>query len=84
MPRSGHHRASFRRAFWATYLNNHDEMLPFYEAETEAIQGVTPTPRAPHAPVGRRPWARIMLAELVRRGVFSPSAWRGSRRLRSE
>ena len=25
------------RAFWVTYLNNHDEMLPFYEAETAAI-----------------------------------------------
>ena len=25
------------RSFWVTYLNNHDEMLPFYEAETAAI-----------------------------------------------
>ena len=25
------------RSFWVAYLNNHDEMLPFYEAETAAI-----------------------------------------------
>ena len=25
------------RAFWLSYLDNHDELLPFYEAETAAI-----------------------------------------------
>ena len=25
------------RGFWLAYLDNHDEMLPFYEAETAAI-----------------------------------------------
>src|SRR4029077_20310988 len=26
------------RAFWLSYLNNHDEMLPFYEAEAAAFR----------------------------------------------
>jgi DNA-binding GntR family transcriptional regulator len=26
------------RAFWMSYLNNHDEMLPLYEAESAAIR----------------------------------------------
>ena len=62
------------RAFWVTYLNNHDEMLPFYEAETAAIHRRDPD-GARAACVGRsEAMGRIMLAELVRRGVFSPSA----------
>jgi DNA-binding GntR family transcriptional regulator len=61
------------RAFWMTYLNNHDEMLPFYEAETAAIHGRDPD--AAHAAcVGRaEAMGRIMLVELVRRGVLSPA-----------
>ena len=62
------------RAFWVTYLNNHDEMLPFYEAETAAIHDRDPD-AARAACVGRsEAMGRIMLTELVRRGVFSPSA----------
>ena len=30
------------RAFWLSYLNNHDELLPFYEAETAAIHRARP------------------------------------------
>ncbi len=61
------------RVFWVTYLNNHDEMLPFYEAETAAIHGRDPG-AARAACVGRsEAMGRIMLGELVRRGVFSPS-----------
>ena len=57
-----------------TYLNNHDEMLPFYEAETAAIHNRDPD-AARAACVGRsEAMGRIMLGELVRRGVFSPSA----------
>jgi DNA-binding GntR family transcriptional regulator len=60
-------------AFWVTYLNNHDEMLPFYEAETAAIHGRDPA-AARAACVGRaEAMARIMLAELVRRGVLPPA-----------
>jgi DNA-binding GntR family transcriptional regulator len=61
------------RGFWLTYLNNHDEMLPFFEAETAAI--------ARHDPDGARAacaerseaMGRIMLSELVRRGVLRPA-----------
>jgi DNA-binding GntR family transcriptional regulator len=61
------------RVFWVTYLNNHDEMLPFYEAETVAIHQRDPD-AARAACTGRsEAMAQIMLAELVRRGVFSPS-----------
>ena len=30
------------RAFWLSYLHNHDQMLPFYETETAAIQRADP------------------------------------------
>jgi DNA-binding GntR family transcriptional regulator len=62
------------RSFWVTYLNNHDKMLPFYEAETTAIRHHDPD-GARAACAGRaEAMGRIMVAELVRRGVFSPSA----------
>lgn len=61
------------RSFWVTYLNNHDEMLPFYEAETNSIRGRDPD-GARAACAGRaEAMGRIMVAELVRRGVLSPS-----------
>ncbi|MCT7661313.1 GntR family transcriptional regulator [Mycobacterium deserti] len=61
------------RAFWVAYLNNHDEMLPFYEAEVAAIhRGDADTART--ACVERSEvMARIMLTELVRRGVLRPA-----------
>jgi DNA-binding GntR family transcriptional regulator len=60
------------RVFWVTYLNNHDEMLPFYEAETAAIHRRDPD-GARAACTGRsEAMGRILLAELVRRGVLSP------------
>ncbi|OBA99635.1 GntR family transcriptional regulator [Mycobacteriaceae bacterium 1482268.1] len=61
------------RSFWITYMNNHDEMLPFYEAETEAIRSHD-TDGARAACAGRsQAMGRIMVNELVRRGVFAPS-----------
>jgi DNA-binding GntR family transcriptional regulator len=61
------------RGFWVAYLNNHDQMLPFYAAETAAIHGRDPD-AARAACVGRSElMGRIMLAELVRRGVLRPS-----------
>ncbi len=62
------------RAFWMAYLNNHDEMLPFYEAELDAIRRGDAD--AARAACGERAemMARIMLAELVRRGVFGRPA----------
>jgi DNA-binding GntR family transcriptional regulator len=60
------------RGFWLGYLNNHAAMLPFYEAETAAINQRDPD-AARAACIGRsEAMARIMLGELVRRGVFRP------------
>jgi DNA-binding GntR family transcriptional regulator len=62
------------RSFWVTYMNNHDEMLPFYEAETSAIH-TRDGDGARAACAGRaQAMGRIMITELVRRGVFSPSS----------
>jgi DNA-binding GntR family transcriptional regulator len=63
------------RAFWIAYLNNHDEMLPFYDAELAAIHR-NDADGARVASVERSEvMARIMLSELVRRGVFRPVAF---------
>ncbi|MGV0871463.1 GntR family transcriptional regulator [Mycolicibacterium sp. XJ879] len=61
-------------AFWSAYTDNHDEMLPFYVREVDAIRrGDTAAARA--ANIDRSDlMVRIMLAELVRRGVLAPSA----------
>ena len=61
------------RAFWMNYLNNHDDMLPFYEVETAAIQRGDPDGARAACAERSEAMARIMLAELVRRGVFRPS-----------
>jgi DNA-binding GntR family transcriptional regulator len=61
------------RGFWLDYLRNYDEMLPFYEDEAAAIHHRDPD-GARAACVGRSEvMARVMLGELVRRGVFRPS-----------
>jgi DNA-binding GntR family transcriptional regulator len=65
------------RAFWGAYLNDHDEMLPFYEAEISALhRGDTDAARTACAERAEA-MARVMLTELVRRGVLKPSgaAW---------
>ena len=66
-------QAFIPRAFWVAYLKNHDEMLPFYEAETAAIH--RRDPEAARATCVKRSaaMARIMLADLVRRRVFRPA-----------
>jgi DNA-binding GntR family transcriptional regulator len=61
------------RGFWLAYIKNHDEMLPFFEAESAAIHRRDPD-GARSACVGRsEAMARAMLGELVRRGVFKPA-----------
>ncbi len=61
------------RSFWVTYLKSHDELYPFFEAETAAIHRHDPD-GARAANAGRADvMGRIMVAELVRRGVFSPT-----------
>jgi DNA-binding GntR family transcriptional regulator len=63
-------QAFIPRVFWTAYLSNFDEMLPIYEAETAAIERGDPE-AARAVCVGRaEAMGRIMLAELVRRGVF--------------
>ncbi|OBA60765.1 GntR family transcriptional regulator [Mycobacterium sp. 1100029.7] len=58
-------------AFWMTYQNNRDDMLPYYEDETAAIQRRDPE-AARAACVGRSYlMAQAMLAELFRRRVFA-------------
>jgi DNA-binding GntR family transcriptional regulator len=65
------------RGFWLAYLKNHDEMLPFFEAEMAAI--LRGDPDGARAACAERAdmMAGIMLGELVRRGVLRPSgaAW---------
>ncbi|BBY44901.1 GntR family transcriptional regulator [Mycolicibacterium celeriflavum] len=63
-------QAFIPRQFWVAYLSNHDEMLPYYENETAAI-GRGDEAAARGACVDRTElMGRIMLAELVRRGVL--------------
>jgi DNA-binding GntR family transcriptional regulator len=60
------------RGFWLSYLNNHDELLPFFEAETAAIHRRDPDGARAACAERSEVMARIMLGELVRRRVFRP------------
>jgi DNA-binding GntR family transcriptional regulator len=60
------------RAFWVSYLNNHNEMLPFYEAETAAIHRRDPDGARAACAERSEVMAKITIGELVRRGVFRP------------
>ena len=66
-------RPSCPRAFWLAYLENHDEMLPFYEAESAAINRRDPDGARVVCVERSEAMARIMLGELVRRRVFNPA-----------
>lgn len=58
-------------AFWMSYQNNRDDVLPYYEDETSAIHRRDPE-AARAACVGRAYlMAQSMLAELFRRRVFA-------------
>lgn len=61
------------RAFWPAYQDNHRDLLQFLEADFDAIRrGDGAAARA--ANKGRaETMGRIMLAELVRRGVLRPA-----------
>ncbi len=61
------------RAFWSAYLNNHDEMLRFYEAEVAAIGDRDPDAARSVCVAASEEMGRIMLGELIRRGVLKPS-----------
>jgi DNA-binding GntR family transcriptional regulator len=61
------------RAFWMSYLNNHDEMLPFYEAESAAIRRRDPDSARAACVERSAVMAEVTIGELVRRRVFRPS-----------
>ncbi len=59
------------RVFWMTYQSDREDMLPFYEDETSAIHRRDPE-AARAACIGRSNlMAQTMLAELIRRRVFT-------------
>lgn len=61
------------RTFWVAYLHSYEELLGFMEAEFDAIKNGDPA-AASAANVARSEWmAHVLLAELVRRGVFKPA-----------
>lgn len=59
--------------FWASYLSNSQEMLTLYEAETAAIRDRDPEAARSACAARADVMARIMLGELVRRGVLRPA-----------
>ena len=61
------------RAFWVAYMTNHEELLPFLEAETAAIQRGDPDGARATCAGRSELMGRIMIGELVRRGVFRPA-----------
>ncbi len=61
------------RAFWMSYLNNHDEMLPLYDAETAAIRRQDPDSARAACVERSAVMAEVTIGELVRRRVFRPS-----------
>ena len=62
------------QAFWETYLGHRDELLPCYEAELAAIRDGDPDAAKGACAQRAAVMARILVAELVRRGVLRPSA----------
>jgi DNA-binding GntR family transcriptional regulator len=61
------------RAFWISYLHNYEEMLAHFEAEFDAIQRGDPDAARAVNTARADMMARVLLAELVRRGVFAPA-----------
>jgi DNA-binding GntR family transcriptional regulator len=61
------------QTFWFAYQNNHDDMLPYYEAETAAIHHRDAVAARDACVERAAVMGRIMLAELVRRGVLRPA-----------
>ncbi|HVQ98492.1 MAG TPA: GntR family transcriptional regulator, partial [Mycobacterium sp.] len=68
------------RTFWATYQDIHQDVLPFYEAENAAIHRRDPDAARTICTDRSKVMARAMLAELVRRRVFTPDSERQAMR----
>ncbi|MBV9721335.1 MAG: GntR family transcriptional regulator [Mycobacterium sp.] len=61
------------RAFLLSYPNIVGEMLPVYEDETAAIRHRDPAAARAACSAGAELMAKVMITELVRRGVFAPA-----------
>jgi DNA-binding GntR family transcriptional regulator len=61
------------RTFWVTYLHNYEELLAHFEAEIDAIHRGDPDAARAVNVARSEMMARVLLGELVRRGVFRPS-----------
>ena len=59
-------------SFWQTYAQHRDELLPSYEAELAAIRGRNAEGARAACAQRSEIMARILLAELIRRGVLYP------------
>lgn len=59
------------RAFWSAYEGNHDYMLPFYEAETDAIRNHDSDAARTVNTARAELMAQIMVAELAGRRILS-------------
>ncbi|ORB31148.1 GntR family transcriptional regulator [Mycolicibacterium parafortuitum] len=57
-------------AFWQSYLQHRDAMLPFYEVELTAIRGRDPESARKACAQWSETMARILMADLIRRGVL--------------
>jgi len=62
------------RAYWTTYLGSHDEIVPYYEAETAAIRERDPGAARAACIDRSEVLGRIMVSELVRRRVLGPDS----------
>jgi DNA-binding GntR family transcriptional regulator len=60
------------RAFWADHLQAGPALLQHYESETDAIADGDPDGARVACQTGAALMGRVMLAELVRRGVLAP------------
>lgn len=66
-------QAFMPRAFWSAYMDNHDELMKYYDEEVVAIaRGDAQTARTACSERSAL-MGRIMMTELVRRGVFRPA-----------
>lgn len=72
------------QTFWKVYTDSHDELLPFYETEFTAITGRDADQARTACEERSLLMGRIMVAELIRRGVLPPSQRHQTHPLRSE
>lgn len=61
------------RTFWTAYPGSHDELFPFYVAETAAIGDADPDAARAACAERAEEMGRIMITELRRRRVLGPS-----------